>query len=341
MRTRPTLSPEPNEFGYYEIRWAERRNGKYRSRRKSTGQTEWRKAVQFLNAFLADRFVDLGAEHCTLSQAFDRYLRHHSIPRGNEKTDRQVMRAPLQAFGSWPACGISDMDVETYTRQRIKGGTFGKPVKPQTVRRELNTLQAVINYGVKKGLIRGNKVAFPKPEGGQRRDRWLTEEQQREIASRLHEASLDVRIMFRLAATYGARRGAIMDLRFGSQVDFIANTIDFRKPGARQNRKRRPTVPMTRAVRNDMEEMFRLKGRDARVCALNTPKEFKSFMEGIGYGWVTPHVLKHTAITQMLRAGVSEIDVSRLTETDLRTIKEVYRHHTQDELLAIAEGRFA
>jgi hypothetical protein len=60
-------------------------------------------------------------------------------------------------------------------------------------------------------------------------------------------AAID-RLFERLALTYGARRGAIMDLMFGPQVNFIAGSIDFNVPGKRPSRKRRPTVPMTKTT---------------------------------------------------------------------------------------------
>jgi len=169
---------------------------------------------------------------------------------------------------------------------------------------------------------------------------WLTDVQERELLSALPSAPTSVRIFTRLALTYGVRRGAIMDLRYDSQmVNFLTNTIDFNVPGKPTNRKRRPVVPMTKTIRADLSADFEGKSFGDRVVDANTPKAFKAFMKEIGYEWVTPHVLKHTAITSMLRQGVPPGDVSKLTATDLRTIYRVYRHHTADELLNIAEAR--
>jgi len=128
----------------------------------------------------------------------------------------------------------------------------------------------------------------------------------------------------------------MMDLTW-DQVNFVANSIDFNVPGRAAVRKRRPVVPMTATVR-ELLTWHREKG-GRHVLARNTPRQFDAAMKQIGYEWVTPHVLKHTAITLMLRAGVAPGDVSKLTATDLRTIYKTYRHHTDQELLEIAERR--
>ncbi|MDH3582386.1 MAG: hypothetical protein OEM91_17405 [Hyphomicrobiales bacterium] len=167
----------------------------------------------------------------------------------------------------------------------------------------------------------------------------MTEEQQTEVLADLWKADIDVQIFVRMGLTYGVRRGAMMGLSFGPQVNFLTGAIDFNEPGSRQTRKKRPVVPMTKSIRGDLEMVFKAKGRGQKVLARNTAALFAAHMDRVGYGWVTPHVLKHTAITLMLRAGVRDSEVAKMTGTDLRTIHSVYRHHTLGELADIAEAR--
>jgi len=338
MRTFPRLSKEPNEHGFYEIKWSELRNGEWRSRRRSSRAKNRGDAEKALAEFLTLRAVDIDRDQRSFADVVEIYIRQHSRPRGNEITDRRVLRAPVGAFGEAPAASISDADVQSYSRARSRGQYGPKKVKPSTIRREIVALQAVLNWALRKDLIRANRpFRFEKPSDDAVRDLWLTAEQEREVLDALHDAPVSVRIFTRLALTYGVRRGAIMDLRYdGAMVNFVTNTINFNVPGKPTNRKRRPVVPMTRTIRDDLSAAFQGGGW---VCERNTPKVFKAFMRSIGYEWVTPHVLKHTAITSMLRQGVPPGDVSKLTATDLRTIYRVYRHHTADELLGIAEAR--
>lgn len=277
----------------------------------------------------------------TVRQVFDEYLRRHSMPRRNEVSDRRNMRAPLEAFGDRRADLVNVTSVERFIRYRAKGGTYSpKPVAAPTIKREITALQAVLNWGSRKGLIPGSPVyRFEKPSESAPRDRWLTAEQEANVASALTTAPLTVRLFTKLGLTYGARSGAIMDLHFGPQVNFQTGIVDFNVPGRPRSRKRRTVAPMTASVRIDLGNMLEIKGECARVCDWNTPYLFRRFMTSIGYPWVTPHVLKHTAITAMLREGVAPGDVAKVTSTDLRTIHSVYRHHTVGELEDIVEAR--
>lgn len=341
MRTFPKLSPKLNAHGFYEITWSEEQpNGKWRSKRRSTKTGDATRAEEALAKFLVLKEAKSKERIRTLDDISEIYIRQHSKPKGTERSDRQNLRAPLGAFGDWPASKIEDGDVEAYGYRRATGAYGNKPVAASTIRREIVALQAVLNFGSRKKLIPGNPVfRFPKPKDGERRDKWMNEEQQTEFLEKLKEASLDVRVFAHLGLTYGVRRGAILGLRFGPMVNFMTGIIDFQPPGAPVTRKRKPVVPMTKTVRADLEEMYELKGRGQKVVATTAHKMFKRFAEEAGYGWVTPHVLKHTAITLMLRNKISIEDVATMTATDPRTIFKVYRHHTVDELRNIAEGR--
>lgn len=340
MRTFPHLSDEPNAFGYYEIRWSENQGGGWRSKRKSTKTGSRDKAEAALARFLTVRNADDDFDDKTVADVFEAYIYMHSRRRGNEKSDRQNMRAPLAAFGKTAAVAVRDQDVDAYARRRAAGSHGERAVKPATIRRELTALQAVLNFGSRKGMIRSKPTyRFEKPSDGQGRDTWLTEQQEREIIARLPDAPLGVRLFTKMGLAYGARKGVLLDLRFGPQVDFITGKIDFNPPDKVVSRKRRPVVPMTVGIRADLEEAFLIRGRGKRVCGMRSASAFDTFMRDIGYGWVTPHVMKHTAITLMLRRGIAIETVAKLTATDPRTILRVYRHHTMDELLSVVDQR--
>ncbi len=53
---------------------------------------------------------------------------------------------------------------------------------------------------------------------------------------------------------------------------------------------------------------------------------------------VTPHILKHTAITWMMRSGIDPWDVSGYAGASLKMIKEVCGHH-HPEFQGDAAGR--
>lgn len=273
----------------------------------------------------------------TVNEIAKVYFEKHSQPKGNRMGDEAVLRSPLLVFGELRAHNITHNDIDAYTELRM-GGI--KPVSTSTVRRELVALQAVLNYGSKRGMVEGEKIfRFQKPPEGKPRDLWLTEEQETEVLDHMVSAPVSVRLFTKLALTYGCRKGALMDLKFGDQVNFITGVIDFQDPNKAQNRKRRTSVPITPDILVDLEVLFQAKNGKGRVLDYDTPYRYSKFMKSIGYSWATPHVLKHSAITLMLRAGVKLEDVAKLTATDERTLLKVYRHHSFDELLTIAGAR--
>ena len=153
MRTQPEL--KRNTAGKFEIRWSEKANGTWRSRRKATGTDDYSSAVAKLSDFLTIRPID---EHRhTVKEVVDHYIRYHSRPRGNDKTDGHALRAPLGAFGDWPASTLTDLDIENYTAQRLRGRYGSRPVKSPTIRREIVALQAAMNFAVKRELIKGGR----------------------------------------------------------------------------------------------------------------------------------------------------------------------------------------
>lgn len=336
MRTPPRVSKRPNAAGNYEIVWSECIGGVWRSRHKSTRSSTIEGAEDFLSQFLQLRDVRTESTDATLQEIWERYRHKKSIPRGSEKTDAMTIRAPLECFGTWKAGTITPSDVEAYSLRR-QNGAYGKSaVKPATVRREIAALQAVLNFGSQKeNMVRGKPTfKFEKPRDSDPRSVWLTSEQERQILMALPNTSISVQIFTRLGLTYGARKSAMLDLTFGPQIDFMRGMIDFNVPGRITTRKRRAVVPMTQIIRDLLSKRFEERGRDAHVMDRATPDHFKAFVTDLGFEWVTPHVLKHSAVSLMRENGVELDEISRITETDIRTLEKVYLHHENSRLLS-------
>ncbi len=308
--------------------------------RRSTKTGDRSKAESKLAEFITIKDIKKKQKSITVDEACEFYIEQYSLPRRNDRTDRFCLRAPREAFGKWQAHTVTDEDVDAYIRRRMNGAYGKSKVKPATVRRELNAFQAALNFASSKNRIAGKPAfRFSKPQDGPRRDKWLTEKQVAIVKDNLGKADLDVRIFIKLALTYAVRVGAIKELRFEDQVNFLTGSIDFNVPGRRVNRKRRPIVPMTESIRGDLEEAFKGHRPGTRILPYNVDRKYQAFMKSLGLEWATAHVLKHTAITSMLINGTKPEDVATLTNTDLRTIMTVYRHYTMDELRNIAEGR--
>ena len=109
----------------------------------------------------------------------------------------------------------------------------GRGRAPATVRRELAVLRAAARYAERHGrLTRAPHVFLPaKPQG---RDRWLTREEAAALlraARRSTKARLHLPLFILLALYTGARKGAILALRW-PQIDLERGRIDLNPPEA-------------------------------------------------------------------------------------------------------------
>ena len=57
-----------------------------------------------------------------------------------------------------------------------------------------------------------------------------------------------------------------------------------------------------------------------------------------GLSGVTPHTLKHTAITWAMQAGVNTWDAAGFFSTSEETIRNVYGHHSPDHMRSALEA---
>lgn len=347
MRTIPHISKKPNRLGYYEIRWSEYRGNTWRSMKRSTKTKVRTEAEAALARFLALRPADEAVKNPSVREIYDAYIKHWSTPRGNDVTDTLAMRAPLAAFGTMPAAMMRPDDIDAYTRRRLRGDYASdskftaksrRKASPGTIRREITALQAVLNWGSRNNMVPGKpKFTFPKPEDSRPRQLWLSPAQEKDVLKLLDAAPVRVQLFVRLMMAYGLRKGALMDLTFGPQINFDTGTIDFAKPGARVTRKRRPVAAMSATIRALVKELAWQAGE--RVFSRQVEIDARKLLSDGGYGWVTPHVFKHTAITNMLSAGVQIDVVSAITATDIRTIYKTYRHFFVSGLASVVEAR--
>ena len=213
---------------------------------------------------------------------------------------------------------------------------------PGTVRKELGTLQAAINYCHAEGYLTASvKVKLPpKPPP---RDRWLTRD---EVARLLRAARRSRRsrhlCRFILVAVYtGTRSRAILQMRFmpnttGGWVDTGTGTMHRRGAGEPETKKKRPPIPIARQLlahlrrweRNGATHVVEINGQ--RVGSVKTAWRYA--LEEAGIDHCTRHDLRHTAITWAMQNGVDKWEASGFFGISLEMIERVYGHHHPDYL---------
>ena len=332
-----------------------------RQRRRSTGTANRREAEAMLAAFLRERELSQRpagpAEpgDYLIASALDLYGTLHAPNTADPKRIAYAIAPLLDFWGEQTVAAITKPTCRRYAEWRGKA--------PATVRRELTTLRAALNFAFEEGrLTRVPHVELPeRPEG---KDRWLTQSDAAALLNAARTGYANVRLylpLFILIGLYtGARPGAILGLRW-PQVDLEAGRIDFAPIGTRRTTKRRvrgqpiPQRLMTflRLARQRGTELgYVVHDSGARIKdiggAWNGDPEsrgqgsFGGACKRAGLSGVSPHTLRHTCGTWMAQRGVPLHMIGGwLGHTDARTT-ELYAHHHPDHMqdaLAAADRR--
>lgn len=270
------------------------------------------------------------------------YLKHHPDPPGCYHA------APLLGFfGLMTLRDINGQLCRGYANERGAKVTLG------TVRRELGTLQAAINFWhVESPLDAVPKVW--KPEDSPRRERVLSRSEAARLLSAARRLRLPYVARFILLGLYtGTRHAAILSLRWYPSPDsgwLDAETGIIYRAGTaeKQTRKRRTAARMPDRLlahvrrwaaldlaRGPQTAVVRYKGQPIT----RQQRGWDAVVEAAGLGAdVTPHVLKHSATTWLLRMGMDLWDVAGLTGTSVKTLEAVYGHHSPEFQKASAKA---
>lgn len=229
-------------------------------------------------------------------------------------------------FGKLKPEQITPALVEKYCASRDVGGS--------TINRELTTLSAIIGYGRKSGLT--NAAPFiRKRSGSVPKSRVLFEDE----VAKLLEACLDnpsLLLFVQIALLTGQRRAAIIGLKW-SQVDWRSMIVDFNDPTETNapRMKGRGVVPIGDELNDVLKAQpwnksgYVIDDWSGNNSLLDRP--FRQACDSIGLGDVTPHTLRHTVATRLVKRGVPLLPVSRLLgHKSVTTTERNYMHLTPD-----------
>lgn len=273
------------------------------------------------------------------------------------KTSSYSIERLLDWWGIKPLSEVKRSTCQAYVDHRasqpIRQATKSKNpklVSRETARRELTVLRAAINaYHAETPLDALPVVTLPQQSPP--RSRWLTRAEVARLlrAARSLEDKDSARALqrFILISIYTATRsGAVRRLGWventlGGRVDTKAGVIHRRGAGETETRKRRPPIRIPRRLAGflrrweaaDMQEAkdrkpipFVIHYHGKTVKAQRKAWDEARTNAGLGKE-VTPHILKHTAVTWMMQSGADPWDVAEYAGTSLKMIEDVYGHH--------------
>lgn len=250
-----------------------------------------------------------------------------------------------------------DAHAKNDTLAEINGGwcrayAASRPIG--AARRELEDLRAAINHHRREGLC-AEVVSIVLPPAGPGRDRWLTRAEaarmiraawryrERQLGKPTGRASRKHVARFILVALYtGSRAGAVCGAALqpteGRGWIDLDRGVFYRRPaGRRETKKRTPPVPLPPQLLAHLRRWKRL-GQTFAVEWNGEPvksvrKAFGAVAKAAKLGDdVTPHVLRHTAATWLMQAGVDMWVAAGFLGMTVEMLSQRYGHHHPEHL---------
>lgn len=335
------------------------------------GLEERQGAEKALAAYVEDKYEpprDSRASRLLVADVLTFYSREVATKHRSQAASYAV-EALLAWWGTRPLSDVKKSTCRAYVEHRISSpiaqarteAAKKRKVRPETPRRELAVLRAAINAYHKETPLDALPVVSL-PAAAQPRARWLS----RKEAARLlrgaramgDKEAARALVRFILIGLYtGTRSGAIRDLGWmpntvGGHVDLEARTIHRRGADESESRKRRPPARIPDRIFSAMERWreddmgldppmpFVVHYRGQRVEKQRRSWAAACKAAGLGAD-VTPHILRHTAVTWMMLAGNEPYDVAAYVGMSATMLEDVYGHHHPDhqQVLASRIGR--
>lgn len=302
---------------------------------RSTGCTSRSEAEKALAAYIATKGREGAANepvNVTCGEVLAIYAEEHAPTLAAPERIGYAIEALLPFWADLKLTHVKGETCRRYVKWRDKA--------PGTTRRELGVLQAAMNYAHREGYVTSAPLVTmpPKPEGTLR---WLTRDEAARLlwaAYRGHKSKHLAR--FILIGLYtGTRKDAI--LRMGFEPNTVGGWFDldrgvmYRKSNSeRSTNKRRTPSRIPRQLAAHLRRWkaegcaWAVEYQGARIGDIK--RAFPNAVSDAGLKDITPHTLKHTAITWALQNGATIWDAAGFFATSAETIQKVYGHHSHD-----------
>lgn len=262
--------------------------------------------------------------HLSFSEAGESYLERIE---GNPKLGRNLNRKALHIrrhlasfFGPTLLTQINDKLIAKYVMHRRTAG-----MADPTINRELSTLSHLLSCCVEWGQLNKRPKIDKCPESPKKINVLSREEQARLTEAAIHDQDPLTYLFVVIAAGTGMRHSEILRIQW-DDIEFNKRRIYVGKAKAGQ-RTQPITQSLSEMLRAEFDRLeapsgylFPTQGRNPKQPYRTTmASQFKRCVirAGLDPAVVTPHILRHTMITQLVEANV-----------DLPTIQKVSGHKT-------------
>lgn len=316
-----------------------------RGQQFSTGASSREDAEKCLQEHLARKARPSGPtapDEFLIGHALQIYAEEHAQTLEDPARAAYAIEALDPFWGHLPVSAINGPTCRRYAAQRNRA--------PDTIRRELGVLRKALNHcGAEGYLVQVPIVTLPdKPDVT---ERWLSRDQFATLLKACRHLRIDGRQQmqrFLIASVYtGTRKSATLALSIdqpqthGGWIDTERGILRRKGTQERSTAKRRTPARCPQRLLAHVRRWKRLGSR--YVCedykgrrVANNRKAWDQLVEIAckisddmpPVEHLTPHILKHTAITWAIQNGARIEDAASYFATSIETIQRVYWHHS-------------
>lgn len=300
-------------------------------------------AIAILQAALSDA----APPSPTCAELWERYAPVQAAEMRSWKTEISRWGHLREFFGDRKAALISLIDIDDYRAKRRKEITVrGRPTMAATRNREVIRLHHLLEWAVKRKLLRSNPIAGVTMEAEDNVRRTVLNE---EAAARvLAESTPLLRAIMLTAYDSGMRRREVVFLR-REQVDFEtgAVTLDAKDTKTRKARRPRLTLRAREAIlalpRHIASPYVFARPETAKPPNPRTVLKWfqeaceRAGVEGVEGEGVWFHDNRRSFVTLKRRLGIPESVIMRMTGHSTREVFERYNVVSEEDLEAALE----
>ena len=257
---------------------------------------------------------------------------------------RRLENHLVKFFGAMPLSKLSSFDVERYKKFRLEecamrgkrkdgSAVYAGKTKPATVNRELAVLSHLMNKAVEWGWLGHSPVKIRRLQEGGGRIAYLTLEQMESLLDcAIRDRNPQIYPFILIGLNTSMRLSEILSIRRENvKLERMIIYIPKAKAGAREQ-------PITPELARFLKEYLAclpigtewLFHSPASVTGhtVNVRKAFRRVVAhaGLDLDSVTPHTLRHTAITHLVQAGVDLPTVQRISGHKNLSMIQRYAH---------------
>ena len=308
---------------------------------KTTNRAEARRRKEIFERRLVDQEWEAEKRDCTPAKFWKLYAPYAKTHKRPNTVDMECVswKQFLEEFNPKTLGAVTQKQIEEFKRRWVAAGKA-----PKTINNFLTNLRLFYNQAARlKDSDDMPLYADSNPFQGIRKvpqdeglPLFLNLSQIEKVLAIAGDHGRDIYLFFALGIYAGLRKNEIVNARW-EWVDLKRKTITVRPGDGFLPKSRKPrTIPIAAKLADILKPYRKLKGYILAPEKEPAPERryryeprtvFENVVKEADASWVTPHVLRHTFISQHCQAGTSIFKISQWAgHADVSTTARIYAH---------------